>query len=295
MPFNPFKLIYPKKRDNFVVIGLGRTKTNLLVSLLNQHPEIYCHGELFNPHFIGYRGNPKPITAPELQFIVDKEFQTSQPIQYIKQVFQDTKKERNQRIIGYKHLYEQQEIVRAYISSTKKIKKIIPVRNPLFTYTSWKIAEASEQWVLPKGVDKMDAKISLDPLSFLNNYRYQFKSLTGYIRELQLTRQKYHIVFSEDLPSWQAMEDIFDFLGVSTEKFPLKIRLQKQNSSHFYDRLLNPEEIQQLFSGTILETLSREDKVIDRDFWIKTPLDKNLIEQKLREILSLHKKVSQEI
>lgn len=39
--------------SKFVIVGQGRTGSQLLVSLLNKHPEIYCDSEIFHPEYFG--------------------------------------------------------------------------------------------------------------------------------------------------------------------------------------------------------------------------------------------------
>lgn len=43
------------KFAGFVIYGAMRTGSNYLVSLLNQFDGMVCHGEAFNPSFVGLR------------------------------------------------------------------------------------------------------------------------------------------------------------------------------------------------------------------------------------------------
>ena len=45
----------PSKPSGFVIYGAMRTGSNFLVSILNQFPGVVCHGEAFNPGFVGLR------------------------------------------------------------------------------------------------------------------------------------------------------------------------------------------------------------------------------------------------
>ena len=36
----------------FAIVGLPRSGTTYLMTLLNSHPEVLCHGELFNPYAV---------------------------------------------------------------------------------------------------------------------------------------------------------------------------------------------------------------------------------------------------
>jgi len=50
----------PPEFQSFVVFAEMRTGSNFLEANLNQLEGVACHGEAFNPHFLGYPEN-KPI------------------------------------------------------------------------------------------------------------------------------------------------------------------------------------------------------------------------------------------
>ena len=58
---------------HFVLLAEMRTGSNLLESCLNDFEGISCHGEVFNPHFIGY-----PNT--ETLFGFDKAMRDANPV-----------------------------------------------------------------------------------------------------------------------------------------------------------------------------------------------------------------------
>ena len=42
----------PRPFDTFIVIAAMRTGSNFLEASLNRVPNLACHGEAFNPHFV---------------------------------------------------------------------------------------------------------------------------------------------------------------------------------------------------------------------------------------------------
>ena len=275
-------------KDNFVIIGTARSKTTLLVSYLQQHPEIFCHGELFNQRNIIHFGFPKALEDKRLSFIQDKQLRDEKPIIYIQKVYAHQRKLKGQ-IIGFKLLFAQQDAMIDYLLTQKRIKKIIPIRNFLFTYTSMLFAQKTDQWRRQQGGERIVEKITLPPKTFLRNYQWNFLTYVKILQQLQQTRQAYHLLFAEDFPSPTALDDLFAFLEVTVPFESLKEKLSRQNSSNIFDRLENAEEIQTLFTGTILESFLAADKVPDREFWIKKTLDQDWIDETQSGIQALLK------
>ncbi|MCA9265021.1 MAG: sulfotransferase, partial [Planctomycetales bacterium] len=52
----------------FVILAVPRTGSNLLCTLLNSHPEILCHHEVFNPQgiFLALTQRDRPHSLPSL-------------------------------------------------------------------------------------------------------------------------------------------------------------------------------------------------------------------------------------
>jgi LPS sulfotransferase NodH len=55
--------------DRFVILAAPRTGSNWLCSLLNSHPDVLCHHELFNPsgvfYALGHRDGALDLGTPE--------------------------------------------------------------------------------------------------------------------------------------------------------------------------------------------------------------------------------------
>jgi len=266
-------------RENFVIIGCPRTKSNLMVNYLRQHSEIYCHGELFNPNGIIYfEKHTNRVLSPEEEFIKDINFQQSNPSAYIDQVF-GYQKYIDGKIVGFKILFGQSPDAIQYLVKQKEIKKIILIRNFLFTYTSHNIARLTKQWNLKQSENRMEQKINLDPIHFLAYYEKIFNQYIGMIQSLQKSGQEYLLSFAEDFPSPTSLARIFNFLTLSMPQQELKEWLRRQNSPFLHDRIENAEEIQSLFSDTFLAPFWEQDKVVDRKFWEQNPLDERWIQE----------------
>ncbi len=278
--------MFKKASDNFVIIGTARSKTNLLVSYLNQHDKILCHGELFNKKRIVYTNYPKEIFDRKLTFIVDKKFRDQRPFKYTDEVFAYQKSLEDQ-IVGFKLLFAQRDELIPYLGKNSYIKKIIPIRNFLFTYSSMVFAQQTQQWFLLKGQERKEHKIVLSPKEFLRNYLWNFNLYITLLKQLQQAGHRYFLLFAEDFPSQSTLADIFTFLEVGMPESLLKEKLIQQNSSNIYERLENAQEIQTLFSGTMMEPFLEADKVPDREFWMRDSLDEKWIKNTRKGIQNL--------
>ena len=120
--------------DCFVVFAEMRTGSNFLEANLNAFDGITCHGEAFNPHFIGY-----PTSQDILGVSIEE--RNSDPLRLLEQIRRATPS----GIGGFRYFHDHDPRVLETILNDPRIAKIVLTRNPVDSYVSWKIAQASGQ------------------------------------------------------------------------------------------------------------------------------------------------------
>ncbi|MEO0773123.1 MAG: nodulation protein NodH, partial [Pseudomonadota bacterium] len=135
--------------DYFVVFAEMRTGSNFLESNLNAMDGITCHGEAFNPHFIGY-----PNKTDILGYSQAK--RDENPAGLIWAIREDT-----DGLGGFRFFHDHDPRVIDLCLDDPRCAKIVLTRNPVDSYVSWKIAKATGQWKLTnvkrrKDTDKID-------------------------------------------------------------------------------------------------------------------------------------------
>lgn len=279
-------------KKNFVILTIARTKSNLLVSLLKQHPSIFCHGELFNPNGIFHYFFNEQIKDPKLSFILDKKLQEAKPIDYLKQVF-DYQMFIQDQVVGFKYLFNKPNQIFSFLSGEYEIKKIILLRNFLYAFTSHLIAELTNKWTRSSWENSIHTKVDLNIFEFLGFFKYHFRNYTSLIQKLQQQGQPYHLLFADDLPDAKPLNEIYDFLEITRlpQSFEYQHHLHTQNPSNIFERLENPNEVKTFFEGTILEQLLVGDYIFDKTYWIENPLNQSWIDETLAKISHLQKLV----
>lgn len=122
--------------DSFVVFAEMRTGSNFLEANLNAFAGIKCHGEAFNPHFIGY-----PNTTQILG--VDQATRDAEPADLLRAIRSDPA-----GLGGFRYFHDHDPRILDTVLEDRNMAKIILTRNPVESYVSWKIAQATGQWKL---------------------------------------------------------------------------------------------------------------------------------------------------
>jgi len=68
----------------FIIICAARTGSTMLRSMLNSHPQMVCHGEVFSPRLSGFAGiyNQKDSDSPIRQFVEKK--RNERPVDFLR-------------------------------------------------------------------------------------------------------------------------------------------------------------------------------------------------------------------
>ncbi len=117
--------------DYFVVFAEMRTGSNFLETNLNAIDGLVCHGEAFNPHFIGY-----PKTKSILG--VTQAARDEDPKQLLREI-----RKAPDGLAGFRYFHDHDPRVFDKIVDDPKCAKIVLTRNPADSYVSWKIAVAT--------------------------------------------------------------------------------------------------------------------------------------------------------
>ena len=122
---------------SFVVLAEMRTGSNFLETNLNALEGVTCHGEAFNPHFIGYPNSTEILG-------ISQQGREDDPHQLLAAIRDDAD------LGGFRYFHDHDPRILDTILDDPQVAKIILTRNPLDSYVSWKIAQATGQWKLTK-------------------------------------------------------------------------------------------------------------------------------------------------
>lgn len=212
--------------DYFVVFAEMRTGSNFLEANINAFDGLTCHGEAFNPNFIGYpkRDDVLGVTME------DRDADPQALIERIKAA---------DGLNGFRFFNSHDMRVFEDILTDPRCAKIILTRNPIESYVSWKIAKATGQWKLTdvKRLREDTVEFDADEFQTRLDKMQQFQVLL--LGGLQRTGQTAFYIDYEDLRDVDVMNGLAQFLGSDARLSELDSSLKKQNPSAMSDKVMN--------------------------------------------------------
>lgn len=144
----------------FVILAAPRTGSNLLCTLLQSHPDVLCHHEIFNPGGIftalplrGIDFNPGSMME-----------RNADPLGFLERIWIN---DRGHKVVGFKMTHRQQPQVFNNVCADPDIHKIVlKRRNALRTHVSYLLAERSGIWE-----DYRDIDITVPPVPVAVDYQ----------------------------------------------------------------------------------------------------------------------------
>ena len=222
-----------QKFDSFVVFAEMRTGSNFLEANLNAFEGIACHGEAFNPFFMGY-----PKSEPILG--VSQEARDADPTVLLNAI-----RKQEDALGGFRYFHDHDPRVFDKIIKDQRCAKIVLTRNPVDSYVSWKIAQATGQWKLTDVKAQKVAQAVFDADEFSAHLDALQAFQVTLLNRLQTSGQTAFYVAYEDLQSVDVMNGLARYLGVDETLDALDKNLKKQNPSPISSKVSNYEEMRE--------------------------------------------------
>ncbi|KAF0116575.1 MAG: hypothetical protein FD150_277 [Rhodobacteraceae bacterium] len=229
----------------FVVFAEMRTGSNLLEANLNALPGVHSHGEVFNRYILGKKDRTE-------LFGITMEERDRDPRPLLHKLREET-----DGLPGFRFFHDHDLRILDDVLPDPACAKIILTRNPLESYVSWKIAQATDQWKLTNARRLKTAKIWFDVPEFVGLLR-EFQAFQLLLMQsLQTTGQTAFYLDYEDLGSLEVMNGLAAFLGVEGRLKSLDDTLKKQNPGPLEDKLENPEALAEAIAAVDVFNLGR--------------------------------------
>lgn len=217
------------KFASFVILAEMRTGSNFLESNLNAIPGVTCHGEAFNPFFIGGEGKSELFGVTLAQ-------RNSDPERLLKAMRDNTP-----GLSGFRYFHDHDPRVFPMVVDDPAVAKIILTRNPLESYISWKIAKESDQWWLANTKHLKTVRPEFD----LAEFEARLDELQSYqkllLNRLQTSGQTAYYIDYEDILDLKVINGLAAFLGVEGRLEDMVFRFKKQNPEPLLEKVANPE------------------------------------------------------
>lgn len=217
--------------DYFVVFAEMRTGSNFLETNINGFDGLMCHGEAFNPSFVGYPNRTETLGVS----LGDR---TENP-----HVFLDRVKTAD-GLNGFRYFNNHDPRVFDTIMVDPRCAKVILTRNPVESYVSWKIAKATGQWKLTDVKRLREDTVTFDEEDFSAHVTKLQAFQVLLLNTLQRSGQTAFYIDYDDVKDVDVMNGLAAFLGVEDRLDVLNSKLKKQNPSALSDKVENFEEME---------------------------------------------------
>ena len=226
--------------DYFVVFAEMRTGSNFLEANINSFDGLTCHGEAFNPHFVGFPNVDNVLG-------VTRDMREVDPAGLIATI-----KEKTPGMGGFRFFNDHDPRALDVILPDPRCAKIILTRNPIDSYISWKIAKATGQWKLTNVKHARSQQVKFDATEFERHMADLQAFQVRLLNTLQKSGQTAFYVAYEDLQDVDVMNGLAAFLGTDSRIEALDKKLKKQNPEPLENKVLNFDAM-----GDVLSRMDR--------------------------------------
>lgn len=208
-----------------------RTGSNFLEANLNAMNGVTCHGEVFNPHFIGKKDQLSLLGFS----MADRE---ADPMALVRALRAQTK-----GLAGFRYFHDHDPRVVQPVLEDRLCAKIILTRNPIESYVSWKIAQETGQWKLTHAKNLKTAQVRFNTQEFEAHVSVLQEFQIRLMHALQISGQTAFYIDYEDINDLDVLNGLAAFLGVECLA-GLDDSLKKQNPEEIAQKVLNPDEME---------------------------------------------------
>ncbi|MEF3046027.1 sulfotransferase family 2 domain-containing protein [Pseudotabrizicola sp. L79] len=221
-----------------------RTGSNFLEANLNAMQGVSCHGEVFNPYFIGQKDKTSFLGFS----LADRE---ADPMALVRAM-----RAAGDGLAGFRYFHDHDPRVFEPVLQDPQCAKIVLTRNPVESYVSWKIAQETGQWKLTNAKNLKTAQARFDAPEFEAHLAalqdFQIRILHG----LQVTGQTAFYIDYEDINDLDVVNGLAAFLGVPGLA-ALDGSLKKQNPEEISQKVVNADEMERALTRLDQFNLSR--------------------------------------
>lgn len=224
----------------FVILAGMRTGSNYLERLLSQFDAIACHGELFNPAFIGKRDR-----CEYLGF--DMAARERDPMALLEAVVA----QEPERLHGFRLFDDHDSRVLDATLDDPTTAKVLLRRDPVHSFVSLRIAKATDQWMLGNAAKRRSARIRFDRDAYaaFRSRRDAFENRIMTV--LKETGQTPFVIDYTDLKSGAIINGLAQFIGADQSITEFEEPIKRQNPEGLAEKVENFDQMREALAGDI--------------------------------------------
>jgi LPS sulfotransferase NodH len=228
-------------RKGFLLIGMMRSGSNFLERQLNLLPDLRCHGELFNPAFIGFSHEAKGRLA---QYVRDD----VKPRNDDEEAFLGAVDQACDRdIIGLRLFLDHSPAMTARLLYDPGVAKVVLSRNLLEAYISLETARETGVWLTTEAAQAKPKPVKVDIGKLITFALRQSLYYNDVQTVLHQTGQSYLQIDYREIKSLARLNEIAAFVGSRHSFKSVSEPIQKQNPGSLEERIIDfPKLLEEL-------------------------------------------------
>ena len=242
----------------FAIVGLKRSGSSYLVSLLGGHPEIHCCGEIFNPDGVNLRW-PKEEGGRRAARELESELEAlrhSDPVTFLERVYTT---DFGRPVVGFKIFKNHHPKMLAHILADRTIAKIVHFRaNVLARYASNLAARKSGNF----GRVGHKPRVEFDEEEFIAYHNEHAVFFDEVLRRLSDDGQRYCVSRYDEINNPACTSGLLKFLGVTPELPVVPDQPANRGSSDILSRFTNFREVKAFLRTHDLTHWAREGETL---------------------------------
>lgn len=216
----------------FAIVASMRTGSNLLERSLAQFPDLACHGELFNPAFIGGEGRQDFLGIGRAERARD-------PFALIERMIAAA----GDRVPGFRIFDGHDPRILARVAEDPDCARLLLTRAPLDSFVSLLIARETGQWLLgPKG-ERRTARVQFDPAAYEAFRDARAAFLAGFRRRMQAAGRTAFALDYAELKDPAVVNGAAAHAGSRHRLERIEERIRRQNPGPLAEKVSNPEAL----------------------------------------------------
>lgn len=240
----------------FVVLTSPRSGSGWLIDMLNSHPAIVAHAELFHVE----RRTAPDYGARDLPYFEasldrGRRVRLLHQVAYLRKLYAARP---DVRVVGFKLTYVQAQANPALLPllSLRRVRVVHLVRaNLLAAAISWKVARESGTYHVRQGEPANGQPVSIDPEQLRSELEERELAIASARRRLERLHLPTLELSYEELVGRkeEALARVLRFLGLEPQVDLLESALQRGRSGPHLERLENAHEVRAALAGTRFE------------------------------------------
>jgi LPS sulfotransferase NodH len=239
----------------FVIAAFPRTGSNWLCGVLNSHPQVICHYEVFHPKAV-YYAHSFPEWRPQLRWTLER--RDADPRGFADWLYAS---HYGHAAVGLKLMHGHAPEVAAELLRDPSVRTIVlRRRNRVRVFLSAKRATAAGKFTQ---VSYDGMRIALDAgelQEFCAEYDAYFDGVGRLVAGKDVLRLSYEELFDDG-----RVGEVLSFLGLDPDHGPLAAKHVRQSSDSLRSAIANFDELAERLAGTpLLDDLLAESAVAAR-------------------------------